>query len=156
MRLSKKSGVVGLLGLALLGSTAAAVPADTGAGVENSIETRQFRIENAQLPVTAGQHSTRQSVLAWQVTQGTWNGQNLDGLSIVFVQSTSDTGRSAAQASCYISHEASQAQRDALLSAFFAAQPQLAPVREGLRIEPAVISVEVEGQSVVLHLGLIA
>ena len=70
---------------------------------ENSLETRQFRMDNARLP---GRLSARQSVVAWQVTQGTWNGQTLDGLSVVIVKSTNEDGHTGNPAvCCYFSHE---------------------------------------------------
>jgi hypothetical protein len=73
----------------------------------------------------------------------------------VLIQST-EAGRASAQVNCYVSHEATPAQRDALLSALMASQPQLFGNRGALQAEPAVITLEVEGQSVVLHVGLIA
>jgi hypothetical protein len=122
----------------------------------NSVQTRQFHIDNARIP---GHISTRQSVIAWQVTQGTWNGQALDGLCLVLVKSISDDGLATPRISCYVSNEATLAQREALLGAFIASQPQ-AIAREVtggmLRLEPAVITLEIEGTTVVLHLGLIA
>jgi hypothetical protein len=124
------------------------------AGENNTIEARQFRIENARLP---GRESNHQTVTALQVTTGTWNGQTLDGLSLVLVHSSNE-GQSSAQVNCYVSHEATPAQREALLSAFMASQPQLFANRGGgaVQMEPAVITLEVEGQTVILHLGLIA
>jgi hypothetical protein len=133
------------------GAAAGPIAVGGGAGENNTIEARQFRIENARLP---GRMSTLQTVTAWQVTAGTWNGQTLDGLSVVLIHSTVE-GRSSAQLNCYVSHEASPAQRDAILAAFMASQPQLFANRPGVQMEPAVISLEVEGQSVVLHVGLI-
>jgi hypothetical protein len=125
------------------------------AGENNTIEARQFRIENARLP---GRVSSHQTVTAWQVSTGTWNGQTLDGFSLVLVHSMNE-GRASTQVNCYVSHEATPAQREALLSAFMASQPQLFANRAGggpVQMEPAVISLEMEGQTVVLHLGLIA
>jgi len=125
----------------------------------NSLELRQFKIENVRLP---GPSSVRQSVIAWQVLQGSWNGQVLDGLSLVFVKSTSEDGRSSSSANCYISHEASAAQREALRAAFVATQTDSeggggirARDMRNMRLEPAVISVELEGSTVVLHVALV-
>jgi hypothetical protein len=121
----------------------------------NSLETREFHFHNARLP---GNFSSHQEVTAWQVTQGSWNGQSLGGLYLVLVQTTSDDGRSAAHTNCYVSDFATSAQRQALLTAFLATNPN--SIQSGdassLRLEPAVITVEVEGQELTLHLGLVA
>jgi hypothetical protein len=132
----------------------AALPAIGGVSESNSLQTRQFRIDNARIP---GRTSARQSVIAWQVTQGTWNGQVLDGLCLVLVKSTTEDGQAPGQTTCYVSNEATLAQREALLGAFLASQPQaMGPRDRGiLRMEPAVITLEIEGQTVVLHLALI-
>ena len=118
----------------------------------NSLELRQFKIENVRLP---GQSSVRQSVIAWQITQGSWNGQVLDGLSLVFVKSTGGDSQSRSFTNCYISHEASAAQREALRAAFAATQPECLRDLQDTRLEPAVITVELEGGTVVLHVGLV-
>jgi hypothetical protein len=164
MRLFALATVRGVLAVGMLGvlgavpsitfageSSAAAI---TVTGENNTLEARQFRIENARLP---GRESKHETVTAWQVTTGAWNGQTLDGLSIVLVHLTNE-GRGSAQMNCYVSHEATPAQRDALLSAFMANQPQLFANHGGgaVQMEPAVITLEVEGQMVILHLGLIA
>jgi len=134
--------------------TALVVSSPAPAADANTLETQQFHIENARLP---GRVSARQTLTAWQVNHGSWNGQTLDGLSIVIVNSTPETGRSA-QACCYVSHQATQAQRDALLAALLATQPQLLANQDTstLRLEPAVITIEIDANSVTLHLGLIA
>src|ERR1043166_3733693 len=126
---SNIAGFLGVLTISLacgIGMAAPASPAsDASLSVipdNNTLEARQFKIENARLP---GQLSVRQSVTAWQVTQGTWNGQVLDGLCIVLVRSTSEDGRSSGSTNCYISHEATLAQRQALLGALVATQPQI-------------------------------
>ncbi|MCL2640800.1 MAG: DUF1326 domain-containing protein [Phycisphaerales bacterium] len=123
--------------------------ADIGGVEGNSLELRQFKIENARLP---GSASVRQSVIAWQVIQGSWNGQVLDGLSLVCIKSTSEDGRSSSFANCYVSHEASIAQREALRTAFAATQLENT---QQMRLEPAVITMELEGETVVLHIGLV-
>jgi hypothetical protein len=148
-------GILGVLGavpsISLAGESSASAIAV--AGENNTLEARQFRIENARLP---GRESKHETVTAWQVTAGTWNGQTLDGLSIVLVHSTNEA-RGSAQMNCYVSHEATPAQREALLSAFMASEPQLFANRgNAVQMEPAVITLEVEGQTVILHLGLIA
>ena len=121
----------------------------------NSLETREFHFHNARLP---GNFSSHQEVTAWQVTQGSWNGQSLGGLCLVLVQTTSDDGRNAAHTNCYVSEFATSAQRQALLTAFMATNPNAVSSGEvgSLRLEPAVITLEVEGQELTLHLGLVA
>jgi len=118
----------------------------------NSLELRQLRIDHARLP---GPLSVRQSIIAWQVTQGSWNGQVLDGLSLVFVKSTSEDTQSNTFTNCYISHEASAAQREALRAAFLATQSENMRDMQTTRLEPAVITVELEGGTIVLHVGLV-
>jgi hypothetical protein len=149
-------GMLGVLGafpaVSMAGVTGSGNGAITVAGENNTLEARQFRIENARLP---GRDSNHQTVTAWQVSTGTWNGQTLDGLSLVLVHSTNE-GRGSAQVNCYVSHEATPAQRDALLSAFMASQPQLFANHGAVQMEPAVITLEVEGLTVILHLGLVA
>jgi len=121
----------------------------------NTLETREFHVHNARLP---GLFSAHQDVTAWQVTQGTWNGQSLDGLCLVLVHSLSDDGRTPAQTNCYVSQYATSAQRQALLGAFLASNPQAVSPQDvsSIRIEPAVITFQLEGQTIVLHLGLVA
>ena len=51
---------------------------------------------------------------------------------------------------------ATAAQRNALLSAYVAAQSLEPTAVRGWRVEPAVITFEVAGQRVILHLGLVA
>jgi len=143
------------MGVAMLaGIVRAADAASLGEG--NFLELRQFRIDHARLP---GPLSVRQSVIAWQVTQGSWNGQVLDGLSLVVVKSTSEDGRSNAFTNCYISHEASATQREALRAAFLSTQMESGGIgtqdMQNLRLEPAVITVELEGGTMVLHVGLV-
>jgi Protein of unknown function (DUF1326) len=147
-----------LLGFALCllpGTARAASTADALPPTPNALETHEFHIQNARLPTPLSAH---QNVTAWQVAQGSWNGQSLDGLSLVFVQSTADAGIPARLTNCYISQEANPAQRAALVDAFLASNTQsITPSDLNLmRVEPAVISIEVDGQSVILHLGLLA
>ena len=110
-----------------------------------------------------GNVSARQSVTAWQVTTGTWNGQSLNGLSLVLVQTVSEDGRSPATTHCYVSHLATPAQKKALLSAYIAdrsASDSNSEIRNTdpatWRVEPAVIKIELLGETVVIHLGAIA
>ena len=122
----------------------------------DALRTRQFRISNARVP---GSESTRQDVFAWQVRGGSWNGQVLDGLSVVLVRSMPEDGRDTSrQCALYVSHFATTAQRSALVDAFFAAQPQLVSARDmrRLRIEPAIISIDIDGNTVILHIGQVA
>ncbi len=122
---------------------------------DNLLEVRQFHVENARLP---GQGSIRQTVTAWQVTAGTWNGVSLEGLAVVLVQSQSEENRGVRTMNCYISHTASVQQREALMSAFMSTQPEYfgAAQMQMMRMEPGVITIEVDGAMVTLHLGLIA
>ena len=121
----------------------------------NSLETREFHFHNARLP---GNFSSHQEVTAWQVTQGTWNGQSLGGLCLVLVQTSSDDGRNAAHTNCYVSEFATSAQRQALLTAFLATTRSAISSGDlnSLRLEPAVVTIEVDGQELTLHLGLVA
>ncbi|HVS72780.1 MAG TPA: DUF1326 domain-containing protein [Phycisphaerae bacterium] len=122
----------------------------------NSIDARQFRIDNARVPGA----SARQSVMAWQVMSGSWGGQTLDGLSLVMVKTISDeaTGDAARQVTCYVSHVATPAQRNALIGAFLSTQPGLLSPRDvaRMRVEPGVIVIDMEDGAVVLHLGLVS
>jgi hypothetical protein len=142
--------------LCLLPATArAASPAEALPPTVNTLDTHEFHIQNARLP---GALSARQNVTAWQVSQGSWNGQSLDGLSLVFVQSTAETGAAARLTNCYVSQDANPAQRTALVDAFLASNTQSLSAADLnlMRVEPAVISIEIDGQTVVLHLGLLA
>jgi hypothetical protein len=131
------------------------------------IEARQFRISEGRVPGAPGQPSTVQTVTAWQVARGWWNGQSLDGLSLVLVQTMAEDGSARPSFQCYISHVATPAQRKALVSAYAASQPgarsagrpeeAVKPLdTSGWRIEPAVIRIDTEGGRVVVHLGTIA
>ncbi len=131
--------------------TSADLPADT-----NALDARQYRLDNARVP---GATSARQSVTAWQVLTGSWDGQTLDGLSLVLIKTTAeDAGPSGRQINCYVSHLATPAQRNALLNAFLSTQPGLLSPRDAarMRIEPGVITLEFENGAVILHLGLVA
>ncbi len=135
--------------------TTPAVCSGEPSAINNTLETQEFHVRNARLP---GIVSARQNLTAWHVTQGSWKGQVLDGLFIVLVQTVAEDGTSARSTNCYVSHDATPAQRDALVGAFLASNSQLLSSKEaaGLRIEPGVISIEIAGQNVVLHLGLVA
>ena len=129
-----------------------------GVAVEgnNSIDARQFRMDNARVP--GG--SARQIVTAWQVISGSWDGQTLDGLSLVMVKTMSDeaTVDAARQVTCYVSQAATPAQRSALIGAFLSTQPGMLSPRDlaRMRVEPGVIVIQIEDGQVVLHLGLVA
>ncbi len=127
----------------------------TPVAAANSVETHEFHLRNARIPSL---QSSRQNVTAWQVDHGSWNGQTLNGLSVVLVQSVSEGGMPARLTNCYVSHEATPAQRTALVDAFLADNSQSLSPEElsEMRIEPAVIRLEIAGQTVILHLGLIA
>jgi hypothetical protein len=117
------------------------------------LQTHQYRWPESR---AAGRESVRQAVTVWEVTAGTWNGQSLQGLSLVVVSSAADCDPCAATTSCYISHRASVAQRAALLGAFLAAQALSPEEAASWRLEPAVIQVEHAGGTVVVHVGLVA
>lgn len=131
-------------------------PSDAAANFQNNlIQARQFHWTSVHLP---GRSSARQSITAWQVTRGSWAGETLDGLSVVLVQSTFDSNAGKRLVNCYVSSQATLAQRDALVSAFMSnlagSLPTIDP--SSMRIEPAVITLEVDGQTITLHLGLIS
>jgi hypothetical protein len=117
------------------------------------VEAHQYRLPTVRV---AGNESTRQTVTAWEVTRGSWNGQNLGGLSLVLVNSIADDGHAPATTNCYISHLATPAQRDALVSAYLASQSLDAGDARKWRLEPAVIRLEIAGKMVIVHLGLVA
>ena len=121
----------------------------------SALEMRQYRITDARIP---GPVSARQSVTAWQITSGTWNGQELSGLSLVMVRSQPEDGRALPTTNCYISQTATPAQREALIGAFIATLPPAlrAVAATAMRIEPAVITFEFDGHTIVLHVGLVA
>jgi hypothetical protein len=122
----------------------------------NALDARQYRLDNARVP---GATSARQSITAWQVLSGSWDGQALDGLSLVLVKTTAeDAGPSGRQFDCYVSHLATPAQRNALLNAFLSTQPGLLSPRDAahMRIEPAIITIQFDNGAITLHLGLVA
>jgi hypothetical protein len=128
------------------------------------VEAQQFKVADGRVPGGPGQVSMRQVVTAWQVNHGIWNGQVLDGLSLVLVQSIPEDGATRPFTNCYITHLATPAQRKALVNAYAAFQlpstdnaPMIRPSDTATwRIEPAVIRFEFEGDHVVVHLGTIA
>jgi len=130
------------------------------------VEAQQYKVADGRVPGAPGQVSTRQTVTAWQVSRGIWNGQVLDGLSLVLVQSIPEDGSMRPLTSCYITHSATPAQRKALVNAYAATQssasdrdnaPIIRPVDTATwRIEPAIIRFEFSGERVIVHLGTIA
>ena len=124
----------------------------------HSLQAREVQMEQPHGRELNGS-TARQSLHCWQVTQGVWNGQTLDGLALVLLQPLTEDGQPSRQANVYISDFATPAQREALLSALAAAHPDLFITRgsAGMKIEPACIQLEqVDPQTLVLHLGLIA
>lgn len=119
---------------------------------EGTLDLRQFRLEGARVPGM----SARQNVVAWVVEQGQWQGQNLDGLSLLLVEQASSDGQRVLV--CYVTATCTLPQRNALLEAVIATQPQYFPSKslDSLRIEPALIRWEIEGQAMVLHLALVS
>src|SRR4051812_35792658 len=141
-------------GLVSQDSPAVSQSARTTPGADNDVlQAHQYRLPERRV---AGQETVRQSVTAWEVTSGSWNGVSLRGLSLVLVQSKSDDGDSTGTTNCYVSHVATAAQRSALLSAYVAAQSLEPTAVRSWRVEPAVITFEIAGQHVILHLGLVA
>ena len=123
------------------------------AGANGALETHQYRLAERRVP---GQESVRQRITAWEVTSGSWEGVNLQGLSLVLVQNIPDSDASATTVNCYISHVATSAQRHALVSAYVASQAVSPSDVRKWRVEPAVISFEIAGQRIILHVGLVA
>jgi hypothetical protein len=122
------------------------------------VDARQLRIDNVVgLTPDRATPSTHRTVIAWQINAGYWNGQQLDGLSLVLVQTMSDDP-AADDTAIYISDHATVAQRDALLTALSAAHPALFGQRDAnCRVEPACIRVEQDSaHRMVLHVGTIA
>jgi hypothetical protein len=117
------------------------------------LEARQYCMPDSRV---AGQESIRESVTVWEVTTGTWNGQSLQGLSLILVSRVADNDTRVATTNCYISHVASAAQRDALVDAFVTSQTISPGEATSWHLEPAVIRVEHVGDVVVVHLGLVA
>jgi hypothetical protein len=119
----------------------------------NSVEAREYRLRDRRV---AGNESLRQNITAWRVTQGKWNGESIGGLSLVLVETASDNGQLTSTTNCYVSHLATAAQRDALVSAFVASQGLSISDVSNWRVEPSMIRIEINGQTVIIHLGLVA
>ena len=144
---------------AMLGSAAAghaAELADGGVVVTqgNLLDVQQYKVENARIPGT----SIRQNMTVWQVREGMWNGQELSGLTLVVMEQASADGTGGRTFAAYVTHYASPEQRSALVAAISAAQPTMGALKDpsSLRVEPAVIRVDLDGATVVIHLGLIS
>jgi hypothetical protein len=160
--------------VSLPGGTAVGAPAPTEMGGlaiigkkaarPEFVEARQFQVAEGRVPGMSGQPSSRRKVTAWQVAKGWWDGQSLDGLSLILVQTMADDGSIQPLMNCYVSHLATPAQRRALVSAYAATQGAAKGDGETVkpvdttrwRIEPAVIRFEMQGERVVVHLGAIA
>ena len=69
------------------------------------LQAHQYNLADTRI---AGQDSIHQKVTAWEVTTGTWNGESLNGLSVVLVQ-TNDDAQSQHTTNCYVSHMATPA-----------------------------------------------
>jgi hypothetical protein len=118
-----------------------------------SLQTRQYRLSER---LAGTQASIQQSITVWEVTGGTWNGQSLQGLSLVVVRRTSDGGSCAPTTDCYISHRASLIQQNALLDAFVSSQSRTPDDSASWHLEPADIRLEHAGSLVIVHLGRVA
>jgi hypothetical protein len=134
------------------GARAALTPLDTPPQ-SNSIEARQYNLRDLHV---AGNESLRQNITAFRVTNGSWNGESLGGLSLVLVETSVDNGEYNATTNCYVSHLATVAQRDALVSAFLAAKGLTPDDVTSWRFEPSMITIDVNGQTLTIHLGLIS
>jgi len=156
--MSRNTGGWAIAGMVMLALLAGTVQAGGGAKSEPGfLEARQYHIGPATALIPNGS-TGRQILDCWQVTSGKWNGQILDGLSLVLVRELSEDGTES-RINVYVSSVASAAQRDALMAALAVSYPGMFPNRltSGLQIEPAVIELEqTDGQSYILHLGLIA
>ena len=113
------------------------------------IEAQEFLISDSRVS------SLRQTITAWRVSTGTWNGVSLEGLSLVMVKTSSIDNQVPASTNCYISYPATAAQRNALLSAYVTSKSLPTAESSTWRIEPAVIRFEFGGQTVIIHIGMI-
>src|SRR5438874_13147737 len=90
-----------------LSAQAGLVPQDSPAVVQfgrttpgnDVLEAHQYRLPERRV---AGQETVRQSVTAWEVTSGSWNGVSLQGLALVLVQSKADDGDPTVTSNCYV------------------------------------------------------
>jgi len=123
---------------------------------DNQLQVRQLHVTNPTQVLPEG--NVGQSLTCWQVLHGSWNGQNLDGLSIVLVKQLTETnGNTSVDRFVYVSDSATAAQRVALVAAVAASNPTWFPDIKSIRIEPASIQIEqTDGTTVVLHLGRIS
>jgi hypothetical protein len=103
-----------------------------------------------------GQACVREGVTVWECTSGTWNGQCLQGLSLVLVNNPKTKSQGRCETQCYVSHGATPEQRAALLNAYLTSQAIAPGEATNWRVEPAVIRLEIAGQEVFVHLGLVA
>ena len=127
-------------------------PVLAGPDLGGSLQLRQFHVDRVSQSTPEG--SARQSLTCWQITHGSWNGQSLDGLSLVLVKQGDGNGT---ERCLYVSDTATLAQREALVAAVAASNPSLLPDVKSIRIEPASIEVEqLDGTTLVLHLARIA
>lgn len=124
-------------------------------GMNDHVLAQTYRLSDLRIP---GATSSRQTVTAWAVSSGFWNGESLDGLSVVLVQEVPETGpnRGIPTTRCYFSHLATPSQRSALLNAFAASMALSPEAVRSWRIEPAVIRLQSAGQRIIVHLGVVA
>jgi len=155
--------VVGISALALAPGNALAALSPQNAdsvlsdqqGNSDHVQARTFRLSDTHVPGRLA--SDRQTVTAWAVTSGSWNGEILDGLSLVLVQNVPEAGpdRGTPTTHCYISHLATASQRSALINAFAASLAINPQSLTAWRIEPAVIRMQSAGRTLIVHLGLV-
>jgi hypothetical protein len=131
---------------------------DAKAGGNGLMDAIPLQAKVYHLPESrvVGQISMRQGVTVWECTAGMWNGQCLEGLSLVLVNNPTDTSQARCEKHCYVSHGATPEQRAALLNAYLTSQA-ISP-EEAIKwyVEPAVIRLEIAGRAVLVHLGLVA
>jgi hypothetical protein len=153
-------GLPAIAGAASVDSSAAALRAPATVAptmTDQFVDAQQLRIDTV-----AGMHSeqsaARRTIMAWQISAGKWNGQLLDGLSLVLVQTEPTDAAPEGDTAIYVSDIATPAQREALLAAISASHPAAFTSRDGTcHVEPAYIRVEQSsGGMLVLHLSPIA
>lgn len=143
----RASLVTAVLALVVLALSAAALDLPSGASITGDyLEARSAEVvvghclANAEVGLTG-----REAILAWTVRAGAWNGEPLEGLSVVaVVQSDETIGDLAvepvsARAVVVVDQRASQPQRDALLGL---ARSMAGPLLDDVvRVEAAPIEI---------------
>jgi hypothetical protein len=154
------AGAIAMAGLvfcpqgARAGLTAPENAAPGGSVTESQLcQAKVYHVPESRV---VGQCGVREGVTVWECTAGTWNGQSLQGLSLVLVNKPTSEGQGACAKQCYVSQGATAEQRAALLNAYLTSQAISPGEATQWRVEPAVIRLEIAGKAVVVHLGLVA